>query len=342
MVVVLLVIALAVMSACASPEAPEPDIPEQELSEAELVTTISDEPVSTTLLQGTPTGVWFMLSNGISECLNKTYPGSLLQITPGTPSPNVSRLLNGDAEFILTHNSPALSALNGKDAFTEPHEELRGIMAFYTSPVQIVLREDLGIDSFDRIIEEQRKVKLSVGSKGGNMEEMFLRILGQYGVTLEEMEAWGCEFSYKTQEETARMFGDRALDGYLLTGSAPSPFITENAVNAKIVMAGIGDDIITGMCDTYGFEPYTIRAETYKFLTEDYQTFTDFTILATTDSVPAETAYKMTKAIHENLEYVQLIHASLKRLNEEVMVGKLKLPLHPGAEQYYREIGLID
>ena len=52
-----------------------------------------------------------MLSSGISECLSRTYPGSVLQITPGIPASNVNRLLNGEAEFILAHNSTALAGI---------------------------------------------------------------------------------------------------------------------------------------------------------------------------------------------------------------------------------------
>jgi len=51
---------------------------------------------------------------------------------------------------------------------------------------------------------------------------------------------------------------------------------------------------------------------------------------------------KVTKAICENLDYISSVHSSLEGISLESLIVDMGMPLHPGAEKYYREIGLID
>jgi len=59
----------------------------------------------------------------------------------------------------------------------------------------------------------------------------------------------------------------------------------------------------------------------------------------------AEEYYKedlMVKSINDNIEYIKSIHASLRKLTPEYMIDNHTIPLHPGAEKYYKEINLME
>jgi TRAP-type uncharacterized transport system substrate-binding protein len=52
--------------------------------------------------------------------------------------------------------------------------------------------------------------------------------------------------------------------------------------------------------------------------------------------------YKLVKTVFENLEDFKQLHPALATLEKEDMVKNgLTAPLHPGAERYYKEVGLI-
>ena len=55
----------------------------------------------------------------------------------------------------------------------------------------------------------------------------------------------------------------------------------------------------------------------------------------------ADSAYKMTKAIFEHLPELQAAHAAAKAITKENAAKAPPAPLHPGAEKYYKEVGLI-
>jgi TRAP transporter TAXI family solute receptor len=62
--------------------------------------------------------------------------------------------------------------------------------------------------------------------------------------------------------------------------------------------------------------------------------------LAVNADVSEEHVYKLTKAIYENLPFLQAIHKATKAMNVNKAMAGLPVPLHPGAAKYYKEVGL--
>ena len=81
--------------------------------------------------------------------------------------------------------------------------------------------------------------------------------------------------------------------------------------------------------DRYQFNPHLARDETIT------------NILVTHSDVSDETAYQMTKQLFENLPEMVAAHAAAKAISAEKGAAGLPIPLHPGAERYYKEKGLL-
>ena len=86
--------------------------------------------------------------------------------------------------------------------------------------------------------------------------------------------------------------------------------------------------------------PYTIKAGTYPGQTKDVNTVAQPNFLAVNASVSEEHVYKLTKAIYENLPFLQAIHKATNVMAVEKAMAGLPVPLHPGAAKYYKEVGL--
>jgi hypothetical protein len=56
--------------------------------------------------------------------------------------------------------------------------------------------------------------------------------------------------------------------------------------------------------------------------------------------VPEETVYLMTKSMFENLDQMVAAHGAAKSIKLENAVKGMPLPVHPGAERYYKEKGI--
>ena len=63
--------------------------------------------------------------------------------------------------------------------------------------------------------------------------------------------------------------------------------------------------------------------------------------LVTHSGVSNDTAYAMTKSMYDNLDQMIAAHAAAKAIKKENAAKHPPAPLHPGAEKYYREVGLL-
>lgn len=63
--------------------------------------------------------------------------------------------------------------------------------------------------------------------------------------------------------------------------------------------------------------------------------------LVTHEGVPTETVYKMTRGMFEHLDQLVAAHAAAKAIDRNNALKGSPAPLHPGAEKYYREAGLL-
>jgi hypothetical protein len=86
--------------------------------------------------------------------------------------------------------------------------------------------------------------------------------------------------------------------------------------------------------------PYIIKAGTYPGQVKDVKTIAQPNFLAVNAAVSKEHVYKLTKAIFENLPFLQAIHKATKAMAVEKAMAGLPVPLHPGAAKYYKEVGL--
>lgn len=300
------------------------------------------KPIEASIAFGSPGGLWFMLCSGISESVNRTYPGSNLELSPGGNFPNLSRTNEGTLDFGLTLTNMTYEGYNGIGQIDEKMNNVGGIAVFYPSTFQLLFREKLGINSFEEILENKIAVNMSIGEPGGNSAAVFGYVLAEYGLTISDLEDWGCKLYEKRLSETEEMFNDGAIDGIWYIAGAPTPAIAQIGTNADLVVIELPANIRKVLVDNYGYNNYVLPGGSYSFLENDYTTICSYTMLTASLNVSEETAYKVAKSINENIDYIRTIHASLKGITSESIITGMPVPLHPGAEKYYKEVGLMD
>ena len=84
-----------------------------------------------------------------------------------------------------------------------------------------------------------------------------------------------------------------------------------------------------------------IPAGTYPGQDEDVPTLAITNILVTSSDVSDELAYQMTKLLFENLDQLKAAHAAAGAIDLETAIKNAPIPLHPGAERFYKEQGLL-
>ncbi|MGH6912728.1 MAG: TAXI family TRAP transporter solute-binding subunit, partial [Geminicoccales bacterium] len=123
----------------------------------------------------------------------------------------------------------------------------------------------------------------------------------------------------------------------------PSAGISEPTTTCDAVIVEVTGPIIDKLVteNPYYFKA-TIPGGMYRGTDKDVQTFGVGATLVASADVPEEVVYTLVKAVFQNLDSFKSLHPALKVLEAKTMATKgLSAPLHPGAEKYFKEAGLI-
>ena len=93
----------------------------------------------------------------------------------------------------------------------------------------------------------------------------------------------------------------------------------------------------------WGYKMVTVPKDGYPFMGgKDSPTVTQWTTINSGPKVSEEIIYKFVKALYEGADRIRAVHPSLREFSGRQMVrNPMGLPIHPGAERFYREQGLL-
>jgi TRAP transporter TAXI family solute receptor len=107
-----------------------------------------------------------------------------------------------------------------------------------------------------------------------------------------------------------------------------------------ITIVPVGADVAKAL-NNPAYISTTIPAGTYDGQDADVSTVAVVNFLVTSTNVADDTAYKMTRELFDNRDRLEAAHAAGRQIKLENALNGMPIPLHPGAERYYREVGLI-
>ena len=287
------------------------------------------------VLTGGTSGVYYPLGVALSEIYGKGIQGSHVQVQATKASvENLNLLQQGKGEIAFTLGDSLLLAWEGnaEAGFPAKLDKLRGIAAIYPNYVQIVASKDSGIQT----LADLKGKSLSVGAPKSGTELNARAILAAAGLSYEDLG----RVEYLPFAESVELIKNRQLDATLQSAGLGVASIRDLATAVKIVVVAIPADVVAKVGDA-AYQPATIPANTYGGQTADVPTAAIPNFLVTHSGVSDELAYQMAKQLYANLDKLHAAHNAAKAINPANAIKGMPVPLHPGAERYYKEAGLI-
>jgi TRAP transporter TAXI family solute receptor len=286
------------------------------------------------IVSGARSGTSMALAEALSRIYATAIPDAKATTRASrTPAEGLNELQAGRAELALAPGGVLTAAWRGDEqaGFKVPLDRLRGLSAIHDTYVQFVARADAGI----RTVGDLKGKRVSVGTARSPAEINARAILRAAGLSYKDL----AKVEYLPYGQSAELIKDRQLDATLQSTTAGAMSLRDLATATKLVIVAIPADVVAKAGDAY--RPATIPAHTYGGQTSDVPTAAIRNYLVTQAGVPDELAYQMTKALYEHLDALSTAQSVAKAINLEQAVTGMPLPLHPGAEQYYREVGVI-
>ncbi|MGI6142804.1 MAG: TAXI family TRAP transporter solute-binding subunit [bacterium] len=278
-------------------------------------------------------GTYYPLGGAMAKIFNENIEGVNANAeATGASIANIQLIEDGDAQLALIQNDISYYAYEGIEMYSDKgkQEKIRGMACVYPETIQIVAHGQSGINS----IEDMVGKKIAVGDVGSGTEANARQILEAHGITYDDITV-----DYLSFQEAADNLRDGHIDAAFITAGFPTSAITEITLTSDVKLVPVAEDKIEAIKAKYPY--YTgvvIPAGTYSNQDEDINTVAVMAMLVVPDDLDEELAYKMTKALFENLDDLKAAHDRGGDLSLETALDGMSLPLHPGVEKYYDEV----
>jgi uncharacterized protein len=247
---------------------------------------------------------------------------------------NVRLLASGSAELGLAQNDITDYAWNGTEFFKEPVKNIRGVAVMYPELLQWTITKASGTQT----VADLKGKRFSVGPAGSGTEANTRQVFEAAGLTYQDL---GRKVDLSHAEAVSGI-KDRQLDGFAMTGGVPIAAVTDITTTMDMTMLPIDGQIASSLMSKYQFYvPVTVPAGAYRGIDQPVQTVAVMAALLAREDLDADLVYWLTKTLVEKQADLARAHAKGADFSKESAVKGLTIPWHPGAERYYKEIGVL-
>ena len=283
---------------------------------------------------GPTSGIYFPIGGAFAEAL-KAYGYQTSAEATNATGANIQLMLDGDAEIAVAMQDAVMQAYTATGAYEgqEPATGLRALMRLWPNYVQLVTTADTGIKSVNDLVGK----RVGVGAPNSGVEINARMVLAAYGITYDDI----------TPDYLA--YGE-AIDN-MKNGQCDAVFVTSGLPNATVMELGTQYDMVVVPIDGEGRDklvsdyPYyaksVIPANTYNN-TEDVEGVFVYNIMLVREDLSDAMVYDMLEGIFANISTIKASHNTAdKNIDISFGVDDVQLPLHPGAEAFWRDNGYI-
>jgi TRAP transporter TAXI family solute receptor len=264
---------------------------------------------------------------------------SLTAVNSAGSGANVQALGAGTADFAILQGLFGSYAATGTGPISEPQENLRSVTMLWQNVEQFIVPTDKAATGTMDDFVALKGMAAGMGKQNSGTIGSNKVLLSGLGL---DMEA-DFELVFAGYGPTADALANGQAVAAGMPSGPPTGAITKLMASneGKFTILDVTAEQAAAMDGGRNlWVPYTIAAGTYPGQTKDVNTIAQPNFLAVNASVDAEHVYLLTKTMYENLPFLQAIHPATKAMAVEKAMAGLPVPLHPGAQRYYEEVGL--
>lgn len=275
----------------------------------------------------------YVVAAGFASMLNKLYPNytATAEITVGTQE-NIRYVQSGEYMMCLAMMDSIVCAYEGTREYDPEMAGKFGLVICGNDTVlHLIVRADSDIQTFTDLKGKK------VGVSSGVMSQFYFpMLLEAYDMTEDDL-----SITTLALQDMCDGLADETFDAIFHVVGIGSGPISDLAVTTGIRFLEIDDETCEKIHES---NPYwdvnVIPAGSYE-QDHDIQTLSTVIAMIASNDCPDQVVYDMTKMILENEEDIAAIHTCAGDYNKDNALKSTLIPIHPGAEKYYKEIGLL-
>lgn len=289
---------------------------------------------------GGVTGVYYGAGGAICRLVNKDRAEHGLRCSvesTGGSVFNVNTIKAGELDLGVVQSDVGFNAYNGEGQFKDSgaYDKLRSVFSIHPEPFTVVVGKDTGIKKF----EDLKGKRFNVGNPGSGTRASMDQLLEAMGLD-------NSFFSLASElrpDEHGQALCDGKIDGFFYGVGHPSANIQDPTTTCGAQIVELTGPAVDALVEKY---PYYAQVDIpgglYSNNDNDIPTYGVLATFVSSEDVDDKVVYEVVKAVFNNFEDFKRLHPALGHLVKEDMVKNgLSAPLHPGAEKFYKEQGLL-
>jgi len=278
-------------------------------------------------------GAYYVIGAALANIINDTSDvvEVTAEVTDGSAQ-NMTFLAAGDIEFGMSSISTLYEAYTGTGKYDG--KKIDGIMAvgaLHPSVFQVVVLKESGIKSVSDMVGK----KIVVGAPASGTRLNVNSILQCCGISDSDIIPYDLSIG-----ESVTALQDKDIDGSFIQSALPVAGLIDLSNSTEIDMISFSDAEIDAMLKANPLWTRSVIPGEMYGLDYDADTVCLNNVMFCHEDVSEDVVYEITKAIYENLPALTTAHESMSVVTPES--GPItSVPMHPGAERYFREKGLI-
>lgn len=290
------------------------------------------DPVKITLATGGTSGTYYAVGGVLGTVLGPKLTLSSLSVeSTGASKANVNMITDGEAQMAILQSDVINYAHNGTNTFAgEVEDNALWIAGIYNETVQILAKP--GIEH----VSDLKGKTVCVGDVGSGTEVNAWQVLGAAGLTKDDLNVVNGSF-----QDGVDQLKDGKIDAAFTVAGAPTTAIVDYATTNELNLVSLSDDELAAIRAEYPFLVQdNLPAGTYTGQNKEIVCVAVQAALVASKELSEDVVYEITKGMFDNKADLEAGHAKFGFLDAKVAsVGTV--PLHPGAEKYYKEIGVL-
>ncbi|HRP95986.1 MAG TPA: TAXI family TRAP transporter solute-binding subunit [Rhodocyclaceae bacterium] len=279
-------------------------------------------------------GIYYPVGGATAQIINQADVGlrATVEATGGSAF-NVRALAAGELDLALAQSDVVYQAYRGEAAFEgAPVEQLRTVMGLHAEPLHLVCARDAGVATVRDIVGK----RVNIGNPGSGIRFTVEQALAALNIGLNDFQAESL-----TGAEGVDFLRDGRIDCFFYTIGIGGAALQDISTTQDVVFVPMNEPEFKGLVEQFPYFAFTeVPAGTYRGQDEAITLFGVKALFVTTTGLDDEIAYRVTKAVLDNLDTFKKTHPALAFLTAEDFLNGLGAPLHPGAERAYKEAGL--
>ncbi|MBU4057855.1 TAXI family TRAP transporter solute-binding subunit [Patescibacteria group bacterium] len=274
-------------------------------------------------------GAWYLGAAKMATFAEKVWPKVSATSTPGAGIANLRRLQKGDYQLVFSFTSAVYPAGKGMPPFKEPID-LRFVAS--TNPAYIITVAHPSIKSFKDLAGKT----INGGPRGGSGYAATVNIIEKYGLKGKT------KIVSSDYDKMPDMQVDGVVDASLIYGSIPHLVPNEILVRRNVNFLPIDEEVRDKMVtENPGLVKLTIKPGSFKTQDSPVATVGSLTCIVARADIPDYVIYKLLKYAWEHRAELIDAHVVYKDFVQDTVPLGRTVPWHPGAEKFWKEIGML-